>query len=435
MDTRSRSLVEGWDDELRASIRARSGWSPAPGLGLATIAWLNGQHLSAARWSSVDDYVMSRLCGEWLTNPSNAAGMQLMDVATLRWSDDLCGVAGVSAGQLSKLVPSGEIVGSVQPGAADVTGLRPSTPVVMGGHDQACAAFGLGITEPGEAVLSLGTAWVLTIVVDQPVVESLPDSVNLSPGVLPGRWSASRYLGGLGADIASTMERFGPDAPESVAVLEGCISVVREALELAAEANLEATSLVLVGGGTRIERLVEGSPMRSASNLTVRADASWPAVGAAKLAAHALGWQGGAMETSSHEQTRCGYHHWRVELPPDVQRQRLGEPRRVATVQAPPRLGARRTRRPDRCLGRSSCLHHELGCGSARCRGAGNGARARTHGAHGEQHQAVRVRCFLGARHPAHECGHRACARCRGDHIGSHDRRPKAHLAARPTCG
>ena len=299
MDTRSRNLVEAWDDERKALIRARSGWSPAPGLGLPTIAWLNSEQLSATRWSSVDDYVMVRLCGQWLTNPSNAAGMQLMDVATLRWSYDLCGIAGVSAEQLSTLLPSGEVVGSVQPGVAEVTGLRQSTRVVMGGHDQACAAFGLDITERGETVLSLGTAWVLTIVVDEPVVDTLPDSVNLSPGVVADRWSASRYLGGLGAEIARTTERFGPDAPESAAVMKACISVVREALDLAAEAGLLATSVVLVGGGTRIERLVEGLADALDLDITVRADASWPALGAAKLAAHALGWQGGAMETSS----------------------------------------------------------------------------------------------------------------------------------------
>ncbi|MXZ51874.1 MAG: hypothetical protein F4Z34_01640, partial [Acidimicrobiaceae bacterium] len=84
MDTRSESLVENWNEEIAETIRTVSGWAPTSGVGLSTIAWLRasgwghqiGEHSPwPSRWSSVDDYLMFRLTGQWVTNPSNAAGM------------------------------------------------------------------------------------------------------------------------------------------------------------------------------------------------------------------------------------------------------------------------------------------------------------------------------------------------------------------------
>lgn len=111
MDTRFRSVPENWSDGVAASVRAVSGWMPTPGVGLSTIVGLQtaGTRKPGAdpapvwRWASVDDYVVFRLTGQWATNPSNAAGMQLMDVATRTWSDDLCRLAGIDPGLLSPI--------------------------------------------------------------------------------------------------------------------------------------------------------------------------------------------------------------------------------------------------------------------------------------------------------------------------------------------
>ena len=48
----------------------------------------------------------------------------------------------------------------------------------MGGHDQACAALGLGAVESGDVFLSAGTAWVLTLVTDRADVAALPSSAE-----------------------------------------------------------------------------------------------------------------------------------------------------------------------------------------------------------------------------------------------------------------
>ena len=293
MDTRSRSLVESWPPEVAARIRALSGWMPTSGVGLSTIAALRapgsdvhagGDPVGVARWASVDDYLVFRLTGQWATNPSNAAGMQLMEVATRTWSDELCRFAGIDSSMLSPIRGSGTAAGGLARESAAALTLDAGTPVVIGGHDQACAALGLGVVDPGDLFLSAGTAWVLTAVTDRADVGALPPALNLSPHVVPGRWTASENLGGLGAMLVET-----PPARTRTA-FETCALKVRQALEGAGEFAGGDGELIIVGGGTRFGELVELIADAIDRPVATRPEATWPALGAARLAGAALVW-------------------------------------------------------------------------------------------------------------------------------------------------
>lgn len=293
MDRRSRSLVESWPPETVTKIRELSGWAPSSGVGLSTIAWLRsleagpgtGQDsVSVARWASVDDYLVFRLTAQWATNPSNAAGMQLMDVSSRTWSTELCRIAGTQARTLSPICEPATVVGGLTSDAASALRLDAGTSVVVGGHDQACAALGLGVTEPGEAFLSAGTAWVLTVVADSADVGALPPALNLSPHVVPGRWTASENLGGLGAMLA--------EAPEAAigSGFETCARSVRDCLQAVAGLAAGRGALTMVGGGTRFDGLADAIADAIGEPVAARGEAPWPAMGAARLARIALGW-------------------------------------------------------------------------------------------------------------------------------------------------
>ena len=252
---------------------------------------------------------MHRLTGRWATNPSNASGIGLMDVSARAWSPELCRIAGTDPSMLSEIVESGTAAGGLSPEAAAALGVPAGTPVAAGGHDQACAALGLGAVEPGRMFLSAGTAWVLTAVTDRACAGALPPRLNLSPFVTAGRWTVSESLGGLGAEIAEA-------APEGArAVFERCARRVGEALARAADASAgnsagiaqaataaEATAgtaqaatavgneLILVGGGSRLPELVKIIAEVTGQPVVTRPAASWPARGAALLAASAPGW-------------------------------------------------------------------------------------------------------------------------------------------------
>ena len=62
--------------------------------------------------------------------------------------------------------------GRSRPARPRHTGLRPGTPVVAGGGDQAANAVGVGAVDPGMVALSLGTSGVIFAATDRPVVRA-----------------------------------------------------------------------------------------------------------------------------------------------------------------------------------------------------------------------------------------------------------------------
>ena len=206
MDGRTHDLVLQWrESEIRSQVRSLSGWSLYPGLCLPTIAWLrlNDERTFSAtrRYFSVNDFIAHRLTGEFITNPSNAGGMQLVNIHTGQWSETLCNLAGIRTDQLSQIQPSGSMSGVILPEVCKITGLTPGTVLINGGHDQACTALGLGIIDPGKLLLACGTAWVFTGVQTAAEIVRIPPSLDMNFHAFPGRWVVSQSLGGLGASL------------------------------------------------------------------------------------------------------------------------------------------------------------------------------------------------------------------------------------------
>jgi len=206
MDGRAEKLVQQWQAQgLADQVRRISGWRLHPGLPLPAIVWLRqfrpDVFAAAEHYFSVNDFLMYRLTGRFCTNPSNGGVTLLMDIASGQWSQELCALADITLGQLSPLRPSGAVIGKITPEANRLTGLPRETLVVNGGHDQGCTALGLGVSSPGKMLLASGTAWVITGVVATPDVAALPAVLSMNFHPLPGRWTASQSLGGLGAAL------------------------------------------------------------------------------------------------------------------------------------------------------------------------------------------------------------------------------------------
>jgi xylulokinase len=206
MDGRTDQLVSRWKNEgLQDQIKLISGWSLYPGLPLPTIAWIREnapEVFTAARhYFSVNDFIAYRLTGERISNPSNGGGMQLVDIHTANWNNDLCNFAGITPQNLSQMQPAGRVIGKIKPEICTQTGISPNALLINGGHDQVITALGLGITDPGKLLLACGTAWVFTGVTDDSDMESLPPTLDLNFHVPLQRWTISQSLGGLGASL------------------------------------------------------------------------------------------------------------------------------------------------------------------------------------------------------------------------------------------
>jgi xylulokinase len=104
------------------------------------------------------DYINFRLTGERATEVSDASGTLLFDVVHRRWSQEMLSALEIPASFMPDVHHSTDVIGHIITEAAQLTGLVEGTPVVAGGADNACAAVGMGVVQPGQVLTSLGTS-------------------------------------------------------------------------------------------------------------------------------------------------------------------------------------------------------------------------------------------------------------------------------------
>ena len=89
----------------------------------------------------------------------DGAGMNLLELATGTWSPDLVAATAPDlADKLPKAVPSRTQVGEIAAYFVKKYGFKPGTPVIAFTGDNPSSLVGMGATEPGTAVISMGTS-------------------------------------------------------------------------------------------------------------------------------------------------------------------------------------------------------------------------------------------------------------------------------------
>ncbi len=133
------------------------------------------------------DYVRLRLTGEYAIDKADGAGTLLFDLAARDWSADVLAALEIDPSWMPPTFEGPQVTGTVTGEAAAATGLRPGTPVVAGGGDQAANAVGVGAVAPGTVALSLGTSGVVFATTDRPLFEPR-GRVHAFCHAVPGRW-------------------------------------------------------------------------------------------------------------------------------------------------------------------------------------------------------------------------------------------------------
>ncbi len=124
----------------------------------------------AAGVGLLSDWIVYRLSGVRVTEPSCGSSSGMFDLAKRRWSPEIAGMCGLDEAVLPAVHEPGTRVGGVTAGAAERTGLRAGTPVVTGGADTQLGLAGAGV-RAGELAVVGGTFWQTTVVLDEPVVD------------------------------------------------------------------------------------------------------------------------------------------------------------------------------------------------------------------------------------------------------------------------
>ncbi len=305
------------------------------------LQWIRDHHPDAyTRATNVlmpKDFVNFRLTGERAIDRTDAALSFLMEPESGQWSSSMIDKMGLDLAKLAPIRSPGEVLGTVNAEAANKTGLRTGTPVLVGGGDYPLAMLGSGVDRPGLASEVAGTSSIISVVADAPVL----DSSICNVGTVDGRWAAFTLLESGGdavrwarrafhdKDVSyeQTLERAGsaPVGSDGLfflpylvgerlgehrnsraqffglaaghgnahlhrAVMEGVAFAVAQQLRtMRSNASVDLEKVVASGGGARADLWLKIKASVYNLEIVVPEEPECGLVGCAALAAHAMG--------------------------------------------------------------------------------------------------------------------------------------------------
>ena len=324
--------------QLGRDLQDETGVLPMPGFTGPKFLWLTRNEPDAARRTRTlllaKDFIRLRLSGEKATEVTDAAGAWLLDEARRQWSDRALAACGIDKSLLPPLKESREASGVVKADLARRWGLKRNVVIAAGAGDVPAGGIGVGIVNPGDGFVSLGTSAQIFLadVVHRPdsarlvhaFCHALPDRWFRMAALLNGaaplstfaRWSGNGDVSDLVAEADAHFKGpsyllalpylYGERTPHNdplaraalvgmtysttradivQAILEGVAFSLADGLDVLAAASARPKSMALIGGGAR--SAFWGKLIASILDLSlVRYEASdrGPAYGAARLA-------------------------------------------------------------------------------------------------------------------------------------------------------
>ncbi|MGQ9683726.1 MAG: xylulokinase [Anaerolineae bacterium] len=187
----------------------------ATGFAAASLLWLQTHEPDAVAAADClllpKDYVRLQLTGQVATDPSDASGTLLFNVAEGTWSPEVLHAWRLPHWLLPPLRGSSEIAGDLLPEAAEALGLPSGIPVVTGAADQAAQALGSGLIDPGTVSCTIGTGGQLLMPLLTPQHDPLL-RLHTFCHALPGRWYAMGATLAAGLALRWFREKYAPQA-------------------------------------------------------------------------------------------------------------------------------------------------------------------------------------------------------------------------------
>jgi autoinducer 2 (AI-2) kinase len=192
---------------------------------------------SCARLSMIADWMVYRLTGTLVTEPSIGSTSGMFDLDARTWSESIMDLCGLRPSLFPEVVGAATAVGTVTPEASRQTGLATTTQVVPAGVDTALALAGSHPDPQRPArdrlIVTGGSFWKQTVVTTAAAVEPA-GRLRTICHVFPGQWLvegigfyagfALRWL----RDNAARQLRHNraPDGPDGYTALEQLASAV-----------------------------------------------------------------------------------------------------------------------------------------------------------------------------------------------------------------
>lgn len=173
-----------------------TGLPPCELYGLPKYRWLN-KHTNVVK-NAVSicfykDYIGYVLTGNRKVSYTSAARSMAFDIHNKCWSKELLDFAGIKISQMSEPCNAGTTVGKVIPDIAEKLHLNPDMKIVVGGHDQSCAALGSGLHNSDIGECSMGTCEFMLMKLPKPqnCTLMLQNDLTCIPYLLPNTYLTS----------------------------------------------------------------------------------------------------------------------------------------------------------------------------------------------------------------------------------------------------
>ncbi|MBL7210766.1 MAG: autoinducer-2 kinase [Desulfobacteraceae bacterium] len=141
----------------------------------------------AQHMNMLSDWVLFKLSGRFVTDPSVGSSSGMFNLRKRNWSDEIIDMCELPKGIYPEVFESGTPIGEVTKEAAALTGFREGTPVIAGGADTQLALLGVGDITPDVWSIVAGTFWLTTVVWDEPLIDPKCRPRTLCHAV-PGQW-------------------------------------------------------------------------------------------------------------------------------------------------------------------------------------------------------------------------------------------------------
>jgi xylulokinase len=189
LDNRARRQALRLQEQLGGQVYARTGIPEVnPTWSACKIAWLREEcpevFQTAYKFLLVQDFIIQRLTGEYVTDGAVACTTLLYDIVEHRWWPEALNAIGIEPTRLPRIASPGTIAGGLTAGAARALNLHQDIPVILGGMDQAAGAVGSGNLSSEVVSETTGGALAIQVTVSRPDVDShgrIPVYVHSAP--------------------------------------------------------------------------------------------------------------------------------------------------------------------------------------------------------------------------------------------------------------
>ncbi|WP_057914451.1 gluconokinase [Peribacillus muralis] len=168
---------EAWAHKIKAELNGhevykRTGTPIHPMSPLSKITWIVNDRPEIAahvkKYIGIKEYIFKRLFDQYVVDHSLASSMGMMNLKSLDWDEEALGIAGITSGQLSELVPTTKIFNNCNEDIAKQLGIDPKTAFVIGASDGVLSNLGVNAIRKGEIAVTIGTSGAIRTIIDEP---------------------------------------------------------------------------------------------------------------------------------------------------------------------------------------------------------------------------------------------------------------------------